>query len=482
MSARRSLYLASATAYGGFALGLIGTVVLARLLTPAEIGTFSIAASFATLVAAFRELGVGNYVVQEPELTVDRVRAAFAVALGMSWLFAAGLAASSVWLSELYANPEMTHLVLLGALNFVLIPFGSITVAVLRRRLEFGKLMVISLGSAVIGLATSIVLAVRGWGSLGLAVGGTVGVAATVLLAQPFRPRDMPLLPGVRELRRVLGFGFAVTTGSAAGSAAEASRDLIIGKMLGAAETGIFNKAIGLADGFVKIILQPVWSFALPHFAAEIRSGGDISSVYLRAVSLLCGIGWPFLAIIAITAERLVDFLLGPQWTAAVPIAKIICLGMIPGVMIAPFGSILLAKSLAADYVRFMSLTLLVTIIVLISLAPFGLIAVAVAHSLSGLLLVMVALLMLKRRFGIGLRAQGKAVVSSAAVAILVTGIGYVAWLSIEHAGWSSFTSLAVMAPTAIGCWLGAIWLLHPPLRHELTLAGRQLGRVVWRF
>jgi O-antigen/teichoic acid export membrane protein len=153
---------------------------------------------------------------------------------------------------------------------------------------------------------------------------------------------------------------------------------------------------------------------------------------------------------------------------------------MMLGIVIAPFGSLLLAKSLTGDYVRFMLLGLAVKVAVLIAMAPFGLVVVAIAYSLSGTVIVLTALTVLKRRLGIGFRAHMRAVASSVLIAAIVAGCVFATWSLILKAGWTNLTNLALIAPFSVACWVGASWRLHAPLRQEIDLLRRRALRMRW--
>ena len=62
------------------------TLILSRLLTPADIGIYTIAYSLVAIGHVFRDFGVGNYIQQEKNLTDDRLRAAMTIALFFAWI------------------------------------------------------------------------------------------------------------------------------------------------------------------------------------------------------------------------------------------------------------------------------------------------------------------------------------------------------------------------------------------------------------
>ena len=74
-SVRRSVWLTFADSYFGLVLQIASTMIIARILTPQEIGVFAIAAVFSTLASMFRDFGVAEYLIQERELTSDKIAA-----------------------------------------------------------------------------------------------------------------------------------------------------------------------------------------------------------------------------------------------------------------------------------------------------------------------------------------------------------------------------------------------------------------------
>jgi hypothetical protein len=93
---RRSFAYSLADNYLGVVLQLISTFVISRLLSPGEIGIFSVAAALIALASTFRDFGVAEYLIQAPKADDRRLRAALAANLAVSWSVAALLLVVSV--------------------------------------------------------------------------------------------------------------------------------------------------------------------------------------------------------------------------------------------------------------------------------------------------------------------------------------------------------------------------------------------------
>ena len=83
MSSRKALAYSFVDRYAGLLLAVASSMVVARLLTPAEIGVFSVSMVMLSFISVLRDFGAGQYLVQEKELTTERIRAVWALQLGL---------------------------------------------------------------------------------------------------------------------------------------------------------------------------------------------------------------------------------------------------------------------------------------------------------------------------------------------------------------------------------------------------------------
>jgi O-antigen/teichoic acid export membrane protein len=79
---------------------------------------------------------------------------------------------------------------------------------------------------------------------------------------------------------------------------------------------------------FHSLVLDAVNSVTLPLFSRKHRDGEEITAVYLRALAMITGLGWSFLACLAIAAFPIMRILYGNQWDDAVNLTRILCLFM----------------------------------------------------------------------------------------------------------------------------------------------------------
>jgi O-antigen/teichoic acid export membrane protein len=108
-STRRALAYSFLDRYAALALAIGSSMLVARLLTPTEIGVFSVTMVLLSFTASLRDFGAGQYLLQEKDLTTDRIRATWAVQSGTGLLFCILVLIASLPVARFYGDPRMAH-------------------------------------------------------------------------------------------------------------------------------------------------------------------------------------------------------------------------------------------------------------------------------------------------------------------------------------------------------------------------------------
>lgn len=464
VSVRKSLLISFAENYSVLVITFISTIIVSRLLTPRELGIFSVGAVIVGMAHIVRDFGVGQYLIQEKNLTTDKIRAAFGLTLIIAWGLAALLALLSIPLARLYDEPGLKYVIWVLAANFMLIPFGSITMAYLRREMIFTPLYWIKVVSALVHAAAFVAFALWGFSYMSPAWAAMAGIIATVGLTVVWRPKELPLFPGFKELRSVMRFGTIASGSSVVVEVNNATPDLIIGKILGMEAVGIFGKAVSLIQLFNRLIMTSIWPVVLPHFAAQSRTGKDMKESFLRTVSYVTAVAWPFFMFIALMAYPIVRILYGPQWDASVPLVRILA---VSAWLSSPFmlvGQLLVAMGEVKKQFQMQLLLMVITVVFLLATSAFGLLAISVAMVAAVVPLGLVAFRFLHRlvdlKFSEFLRASSKSFLVTLLVSVAPTLVLLTMVIS-PNALWLPIITAAI--GSALG-WFAGIFLT----KHEM--------------
>ena len=161
-SFRSSLFYVYTSQYSTFIIYFITTIILARILTPEDIGIYTVALVFVGLGHVLREFGINNYIIQEKDLTAERIRAAFTLNLMFGWGIALVMYFARTPIGNFYETEAVSDVISLLCINFLLVPIGAITLAHIRREMRFKHIMIIQIASSLVSstVAVSAALAV----------------------------------------------------------------------------------------------------------------------------------------------------------------------------------------------------------------------------------------------------------------------------------------------------------------------------------
>ena len=362
----------------GFAIIFVTTVVIARLLTPQEIGIFSLSVAVLALAHMLRDFGVGQYLVQEKVLTAGKIRAAGGFALLTSWSLGAIILLSSRTLSGFYGHEGVKDVLDIAALNFFIIPFTAPTISIFRRDMQFGRLAFVNLTARSVRGVLSIYLAYQGAGYMSLAWGSLGASVALLLAASLVRPGHVPWMPSLRGLGPVWHFGWKACGVNLAGIVGDHAPDLILPRTLGFADAAMFSRANGVLNLVTNHFMWIVKMVLIPVFAKENREGAAINKIFLDRLDRFCAIVCPQLLLLAATSKHLIPLLYGDQWYDAIPLSVALCSVM---AVMAPFvllaHMVLYALGQVATLLRVEVIAQCVTLLVFLSSLAIDLLWVA---------------------------------------------------------------------------------------------------------
>jgi PST family polysaccharide transporter len=219
---------------------LIMTVVLARLLEPADFGLFALALLAVNLFDYVKDLGVGAALVQSRRewtrlaptgLTLSVV---FGVLASTALIGAAGVTANAL------KHPELAPLIRVLAIGLMISSLSAVPAARLRRNLDFQRRILPEFLGAVVKASLTILLAVEGLGVWSLAYGQLAGtIVTTALYWWVARTAKVRFGFDSEEARELIRFGIPVSAVTILAFAIYNVDYLIIGFRLGDEQLGL---------------------------------------------------------------------------------------------------------------------------------------------------------------------------------------------------------------------------------------------------
>lgn len=302
------------------------SIILARLLTPEEIGIFSMSAVLIAVAHVFRDFGVTAFIKREKELTPATIRTASGVLVTTSWTVAALMFFSASEWANFFNEPRVAEVVQVLAVGFVFIPFGAIPSAILTRRMAVKKTTQVTAISTAVYFGTSVTLAQQGFGYMTMAWANLVNILVTGLACHWALGERLPWLPSFSGWRRMVHFGVGNLLTALLKAADTALPDVMLGRMQSANSVGLYSRANSTVNMVGTALSSTINYFAMPYLARLHHTTGAIDQEYLRATSLINAVLLPALAMIAVLARDIVVLLYGNAWLGSVEAIPWLCL------------------------------------------------------------------------------------------------------------------------------------------------------------
>lgn len=364
--------------FGGKLLYPVFQIIIARKLLPEDYGVFLICFIIFSFYSIFKDIGLTDAII------VSKSKEEF---VGIQWfmqlvtalIFYFAIYVSADQIAIIFDNPVLGRVLPV----FMLAAFVSAYVDPIHTRyLKQQKFKLIALRNILMPFAMGligVVLAYSGYGVDALIysyLGGHLAVALLFFIKEgivPFR-RDVQVIGELMVLgkhiliQRVLGF------------LVNQSDVVIIGKFLGAAELGIYRIAHQIALLAPQALFPHICQVLFTEFAKFDRDTAVIAESYQKYSWAAGGLLLCYTVVVFIGAESVIPLLLGDKWHGVALIIPILAHTAVTGNMTLLNHEIAKIFGFARYYSIYAVVRALVTVIVLVVAAPYGITVIAVVY------------------------------------------------------------------------------------------------------
>ncbi|HYY32203.1 MAG TPA: oligosaccharide flippase family protein [Gaiellaceae bacterium] len=358
-------------------LTILSSVPLARLVPPAEFGRVAVAGIAFALGGAIIGQGVATPVVQFRRIDRRHLEAATALSIAAGAL----LTTVAILVAPLVVSPLFGHrvsfLVQIAAPVFILSGLGTVSYAVVSRRLDFPTMSKISIASLVSGALASVLLAAfAGLDAEALIAGLLIRQAVSTLLY--LRATGM-VVPRWRRgaTTEIAAFGIPAGLASIVYAAFRNVDYAILGARLNPAQVGFYWRAFQLGVEYQGKMTTVIRGVSFPVYSRS-ENLDDMRAMRTRIVRLQATAVLPLLALLSAIAPVLVPWLYGSRWESTVVPTQILALGGMTVALATGTGPLLMAAGRPRALLAFNACALSAFGGTVYALAPYGIRAVCV--------------------------------------------------------------------------------------------------------
>ena len=425
-------------------LSLISTIVLARLLTPTDFGIVGMVTVFINFLFIFKDIGLSHATIQKDEITSPQISTLFWINGLISLFLGVIILASSPLVAKFYQRPELVAVTAALSITFVVEGFTIQHNSLLRRHFKFTALAMIDIIARLTHLIVAIVMATMGYNYWAL-VGGLIARSIILLLLTFF---SCPWIPGRMQrgagVRNMLKFGGHITGAHILGYLSRNLDGILIGRFIGAAPLGLYNKAQHTLMQPITQIRTPVTSLSLPVLSSLKNDPDRFQNYFKRLLDIISSLAMPISVYCFLESEFLIRLILGPNWMEAVPVFRILAIG---GIFLSTSfvpGIVMISCGFSKRYMQLSLVTSGITAASFVVGLPFGINGIAVAYTIANFLILIPLVIYGFRGTPIRLRLVAETMagpVASTVVAGLVSYI-FIRFYSMENGGKHLLTGL----------------------------------------
>jgi len=458
---------------GFFVIQFGGSVILARLLTPYELGVYAVAAAVIGVIGAVQAFGLAGFVVREHELSPDLLASTFTINACLAAMLAAAIVGLSSVSSSFLRETGVRNVMMVLATLPLLGAFEFLPSTNLERRGRFELISLVSLMRALSATAVTVGLAFCGFSFMSIAYGNVAGAVVSIVLFNTLGRQHVSFRLSLSEWRRVTKFGLQMVAISGVNALGGRAAELVMGRLLGLSALGLYARASSLNSLLWDNIHLVIGRVVFVDFADLRRKGVSLHDSYLRTVDVVTAVLWPAFAGFAILSGPLIETVYGDKWVGAAQPLSLLSVAAIVLVSITMTWEVFVVCGETGRQARFEVFRAGAGLALFSIGCTVGLVGAATARIGEAILSLFLYRPHLERLTETRLREFLPIYARSAALTLIAVAP---ATALMVLRGWSEHTPLLSVL-TAIGAgiagWLLALrWLRHP-LQSELTrLAG----------
>ena len=305
----------------------VGTLLLAKILTPNDFGLIAIITIFVSLGSIIVDSGLSSSLIRNVINEESDYCTVFFINLLLSLVMYLIVFFCAPIIANFYMQPILTSIIRVYSLSFIITALSSVQIVVLLKGLQFKKIMYLNIPVVLIGNILALLMGYNGF--------GVWSIVAMFLLPQLFQMITLWFGSGWKpkwifsfdKLKYHYVFSFRLLISSLISGFFCNLNNLIIGKIYPLRKLGYFDRGKTLSQYPLIILTQVIGKVTLPVFS-EIQGEKDkFISVFKKLLDFSFFITAPIMFGLSAISKPLVMIILGEKWMPSASILQIICIG-----------------------------------------------------------------------------------------------------------------------------------------------------------
>lgn len=304
---------------------LVISIILARILLPAQFGLIAMLAIFMAIAQSFLDSGFGSALIQKKDATQVDSCSIFYFNIVVGIVAAGLLCLAAPWIAAFYEEPALIPLTRFLSLNLVINSFALIQSALLVRRVDFKTQLKVSIVATIGSGTIGIILAYRGFGVWSLAIQSVTSTIFRTVLLWFFTKWRPSLVFSFAALKSMFAFGSKLLFSGLLDTIFRNIYLVIIGKIFTATDLGFYSRAKSCTRLSTENLTSSISRVTFPVFSSIQDDNSRLRRGVQKALTTLNFLNFPMMIGLLVIAKPLVLVLLTEKWLPCVPYLQLLC-------------------------------------------------------------------------------------------------------------------------------------------------------------
>ena len=306
----------------------ITTLIMARMLTPAEYGTIGMLSIFLAISSVFIDSGFVNALTRKQDRTHNDICTVFFFNISISIIAYLFLFLAAPYIAAFYNMTELKLILRIIGLTLIINSFSAVQATLLTINLNFLSQARITVISLIISALVGIILAYKGFSYWSLVAQSLVSSSISSILYWYYSKWRPNMIFSINSFKDMFGFGWKLLVLSLIDSTYGNLYSMVIGKVYSASTLGNYNRAESYAN-FPSISLTGIMQrVTYPILCRLQEDKQDLANTYRSFIKISAFIIFPLMMLLSALAYPFIIIIIGKQWEVSATLLQILCFSL----------------------------------------------------------------------------------------------------------------------------------------------------------
>lgn len=308
-------------------VGVVSTLILARLLVPHDFGIIAMASVVVGFIDIIFDLGVNVALIQRKSPSQAFYNTAWTLRIIQSCTVALLLMLVAPFAADYYHDARVTAAIQVMALTIAITAFENVGIVNFQKELNFAADAKFTLSKRLMAFVITIALTLMFrsyWGMIFGVLCSRLFSTALSYIVHPMRPRF-----SLEHFKDIFSISQWVLVKNISQYLDRNLHIILVGGIASTGVTGGYTLANEISDVPGTDLLAPINRVLFPAFAQVKDDMAELTKMLLKAQSVQVMVTFPACIGFVMTANEFVPFALGQQWMFIVPFIQVLALSNI---------------------------------------------------------------------------------------------------------------------------------------------------------